>query len=78
MNKELTQEEKIINYMSKHGSITALEATEELYITQFHTRMKELKEVGWVFADEWEKNRNTGTKYKRYRIAKRPKKVKKS
>lgn len=48
MIKELTQEEKIINYMSKHGSITALEATEELYITQFHTRMKELKEVGWV------------------------------
>lgn len=69
---ELNQEELIINYMLKNGSITAFDAANKLKIMEFHARMTELRERGWVFHDEWETNKRTHKRYKRYVIIRKP------
>lgn len=65
----ITQKEKIINYIQKYGSITSWEAYRDLGITQFATRVKELKEKGYRFKKQWEiKKDREGkkVKFKRY------------
>ncbi|MCI8761079.1 MAG: hypothetical protein HFJ34_08275 [Clostridia bacterium] len=65
----MTQKEKIINYIQKYGSITSWEAYRDLGITQFATRVKELKEKGYRFKKQWEiKKDREGkkVKFKRY------------
>ena len=55
---KLTQHDKIINHITKFGSIDSLVAFNEYRITQFHTRMKELKEKkGYNFQQKYDKKR---------------------
>lgn len=73
MTKKMTQCNRLIEHFQAGNSLTALEADRwPFFITQFHTRMKELREMGFVFSEVWETNENTGTKYKRYRLAGQP------
>lgn len=48
----MTQHEAIIRYLQKHKTIDFSKAA-KLGISQFHTRMKELRELGYIFNDEW-------------------------
>lgn len=69
---KINQRQRIINYIREFGSITSLEAYQDLGITQLATRIKELKELGHEFKTEWENNKNRyGEKveYKRYYLA---------
>lgn len=43
---EKTQAEKIVDYIDKHGSITSLEAYQDLGITQLGARIWELEKRG--------------------------------
>lgn len=55
--------------MKEHKSITSWEAYRYLGITQFATRVKELKEEGYYFMTEWEKRKDKDgrwIKFKRY------------
>lgn len=53
-----TQRQKIVEYIREFGSITSWDAYTELGITQFATRVKELKEKGYLFKTEWESKKN--------------------
>lgn len=55
---KMTQRERIIEYIREFGSITSWEAYSDLGITQFATRVKELKEQGYEFKTEWESKKN--------------------
>lgn len=68
-----TQKQKIIKYIRQKGSITSWEAYQELEITQFATRVKELKDEGYNFESRWEKKKNKEeklTRFKRYYFSK--------
>lgn len=55
--------------MREFESITSWEAYTNLGITQFATRVKELKEEGYLFITKWEKKKNKEgkfVKFKRY------------
>lgn len=62
-----TQRQKIINYTQKFKSITSWEAYRDLGITQFATRVKELKEEGYLFKTEWESKKNREGKVVRFK-----------
>lgn len=69
---KINQRQKIINHIRQYGSLTSLEATTILGITQFATRISELEELGYEFKKEWEsrKNKNGEIKhFKRYYLA---------
>lgn len=75
MNTTITmnQKEKILDYINKNGSITSYEAYIDLGITQLATRIKELKEKGYVFKTEWiNRKRKDGVvvSYKKYMLEK--------
>lgn len=64
-----TQRQKIIKYIRERGSITSWEAYKYLGVTQFATRVKELKEEGYLFKTGWESKENKDgkiAKFKRY------------
>ncbi len=66
---KITQRQSIIKYMREFGSITSWEAYTKLGVTQFATRVKELKEEGYLFITKWEKKKNKEgklVKFKRY------------
>lgn len=66
---KITQRQSIIKYMREFESITSWEAYTNLGITQFATRVKELKEEGYLFITKWEKKKNREgkfVKFKRY------------
>ena len=46
-NQRTTQNVKIIDYMRKHGSITALEAMEELGVMRLASRINDIKKAGY-------------------------------
>lgn len=64
---KITQRQKIVKYMLKFGSITSWEAYESLGITQFATRVKELKQEGYGFKTKWEKRKNKEGKMVRFK-----------
>ena len=69
---KINQRQRIINYIKKFGSITSKDAYNDLGITQLATRIKELKERGYKFKTNWERNKNRyGEKvdFKRYYLA---------
>ena len=69
--KRLTQCEQLIRHFRAGKSITAREADSyPFFITQFHTRKSELEQLGFVFRWEWEKNKTTNSRYKRYWLVK--------
>lgn len=55
---KINQRQKILNYINKWGSITSYQAYLDLGITQLATRIKELKEEGYIFTDAWVSKKN--------------------
>lgn len=58
-----------MKYLQQRGSITSWETYKYLGVTQFATRVKELKEEGYLFKTEWESKENKDgkmIKFKRY------------
>ncbi len=56
--KKVSQKERIIEYLHKEGSITALEAVRELGILQLSARLVELERSGFIFHKENETAKN--------------------
>lgn len=54
----MTQNERIHEYMKKHGSITTKDAYEQLGVTRLSARIYELKEQGVKIEKKTEKSRN--------------------
>lgn len=52
LERKPTQREKVLNYITKFGSITSWEAYSELGITQLAARIFELKKLGYEFSKE--------------------------
>ena len=42
-----TQQERILTFLQNHGSITSLEAMQELRIYRLAARIKDLRDKGW-------------------------------
>ena len=53
-----TQRQQIVEYMKKHGSITRLESSCELFIFEMPARICELQKLGWVFKKDWITKKN--------------------
>lgn len=67
----MNQREMIIQYINDFGCITSYEAYIDLGITQLATRIKELKEQGYVFSYEWISKKNRYGKpirFKKYKL----------
>ena len=58
MKSKINQRQKVLDYINKWGSITSYQAYLDLGITQLATRIKELKEEGYIFTDEWVSKKN--------------------
>lgn len=52
MKKKKTQEQKIISYVERFGSITPLEAISDLSVYRLASRMSSLKGKGYTFKTE--------------------------
>ena len=73
MGDTMTQEEKILDYMERNGSITPLEAMNQLGIMRLGARIFDLKESGIKIITErvTEKNRfGELCSFARYRLEK--------
>ena len=73
-NKRLSQCQRLVQYMDKHGSITRLESSCELFIFELAARINNLEARGWVFSKIRETRINSfGEKksFTRYSILKR-------
>lgn len=71
MAKRVTQCDRIIDYISRFGSITSWQAYADLGITQLATRIYELKEQGYEFEKTRVNARNRfgePTHYDEYRL----------
>lgn len=67
----MTQSMKIMEYMTKYGSITPFEAFRDLGITKLATRISEMQREGVKIHKEWETSKNRDgqpVSYKRYRL----------
>lgn len=67
----MNQRELVVDYIKSFGSITSYEAYIDLGITQLATRIKELKEQGYIFKTEWETRKNRYGKnvsFKKYKL----------
>ena len=67
----MNQKEMVIKYINDFGCITSYEAYVDLGITQLATRIKELKEQGYVFSYEWISKKNRYGKpirFKKYKL----------
>ena len=53
-----TQNERVYNYMLKHGSITSLEAFEQLGVTRLSARIFDLRLLGYKIGKQAMKGRN--------------------
>lgn len=49
----MTQGERILEYLSRHGSITPMEAWNELGITKLATRISELRRGGEIIKKKY-------------------------
>ena len=54
----MTQKEMILKYITDFGSITSYQAYADLGVTQLATRVRELKEDGFVFKTEQQLGKN--------------------
>ena len=67
----MNQRQMILQYIQDFGSISCYEAYIDLGITQLSSRLKELREEGYIFTYEWVKKKNRYNKpirYKRYKL----------
>jgi hypothetical protein len=68
------QEKYVLDYIERHGSITANEAHDDLGINRLASRINDLKNSGYPIIKEWEYGRNRrGDKchWARYRMGAR-------
>ena len=65
--KKYTQEDKVLAYMKKHGSITTLEAVTELYIMNPQQRIGNLRKRGYNITTEYITS-PTGKRYGVYKL----------
>ena len=69
----MNQCEKIVLYIQKFGSISSLEAFQDIGITRLSARIYELREEGYQFEETFETSKNRfgeSVSYKRYRFQK--------
>lgn len=72
VNHNPTQNKRVLDYLSEHGSITQIEALTELGIMRLASRVSDLKTLGYPITGEMVvvKNRfNEECHVKRYRMA---------
>lgn len=62
----MTQQQSILNHILEHGSITAIECTNDLHIMQYNARIHELRGKGIPVERTMETNDETGARYGRY------------
>lgn len=70
----MTQHDLILNYLKKFRTITPYEAFKDLGITKLATRLSEMKQEGYQFADVWVEDVNRfgeNVRYKRYSLIRR-------
>ncbi len=69
----MNQEQKIINYVERFGSITTLDAFRDLAITRLSARIFNIKKLGYKVSSVREKSKNKlgeEVNYSRYFIEK--------
>ena len=69
----MNQREKIVFYIQKFGSISSMEAFQDLGITRLSARIYELRNEGYQFYETYETSKNRfgeAVSYKRYRFQK--------
>lgn len=69
----MNQEQKIINYVERFGSITTLDAFKDLAITRLSARIFNIKKLGYKVSSVREKSKNRlgeEVNYNRYFIEK--------
>lgn len=54
----MTQNEMLLDYLNKNGSITTYESFTELFITRLSARIHDLKRMGYEFNEEWITKKN--------------------
>ena len=52
VDRKPNQNQKILDYLEKHGTITAKQADENLGIMRLASRISDLKKLGYVFESE--------------------------
>ena len=65
------QHDLIVKYLQINRTITPAEAFSHLGITKLATRISEMKQLGYIFYDEWVEDVNRfgiPTRYKRYSL----------
>lgn len=62
----MTQHEKILKYIDTHGSITPMDAFNDLYITKLATRISELIRMGYKIEKVPESRINRSGELRRY------------
>jgi len=71
----MKQTDRIKDYMMEHGSISTLEAMQELGCMRLASRIHDLKQEGCEIGDEWESKKNRygePVKFKRYTLLSLP------
>lgn len=69
--KKMTQCEEIIDYLTKHDTITRLEAATELHIFELASRIGELKNKGYNITSTWScavNKYNRVSRFKKYKL----------
>lgn len=65
--RKMTQKEEILLYLSENGSITRLQAANELFIFELSSRMGELRKKGYKIASEWQRSVNRYGRVSRFK-----------
>lgn len=69
----MTQNERVVEYINRFGSITTLEAFNDLGVTRLASRICDLTKMGYEFDKEFESAKNRygdPVSYVRYKIRK--------
>ena len=67
----MTQNERIVEYIKRFGSITTLDAFNDLGVTRLASRICDLSQMGYEFDKEFESAKNRygeNVSYVRYRL----------
>lgn len=62
-----TQYYALVQAMSK-GTVTSMDAFRQFGIVSLQRRLSDLRAMGYVIADTWDENPETGKRFKRYRL----------
>lgn len=65
--RKMTQQEEILLYLTENGSITRLQAANELFIFELSSRMGELRKKGYKIASDWHRRVNKYGRVSRFK-----------